>query len=171
MTLITQKWQTLYSPVGTDPAISEEAQHLKTVSNCAVDFTNSASIGLPRVQLQAALEQAYVKASEDDWDGYGAVAADPDAIRHAFGWLLQLPTSTPMPSVSIDVDGHVAIEWDNGPRQIISIRLAGDGTIYYGGLLGYSTFYGAEVPADVIPEPVARAIDRILNSRPRATVR
>ena len=168
---MTQKWQTLYSPVGTDPAISEEAQHLKTVSNDAVDFTNSASIGLQREQLKAALEHAYVKASEDDWDGYGAVAADPHAIRHAFDWLLQLPTSVPMPSVSIDVDGHVAIEWDYGPRRIISIRLAGDGTIHYGGLLGYSTFYGAEVPADVIPEPVARAIDRILNSRPRATVK
>jgi len=168
MTLLTEKWQGLFSFVRLDSTVSEDASELREASQKAEDdYSNSASIGLYRRQLLEALVNAFEEAGEENWDGYGASAADPRAYEYAVRLLSQFPTTIPRPDIAIDVDGHVALEWDFEPRRIVSVRVGGDGTIYYAGLLGYSTFHGSEVPSDSIPDAVAQAIDRVLNATTR----
>ena len=165
----TSKWQTVLGPARFNPALSEEAGKLQRVSEEATDFRNSASIWLPLQKGVDRLFSAFTEANEENWDGYGAAAANPKAVVLALRLLSQLPTTIPMPDMAIDVDGDVAFEWNYGPRRIVSVRVGGDGTIYYAGLLGYSTFYGSEIPSEGIPDAVAGAIDRILNAITRST--
>lgn len=112
------------------------------------------------------LQSALSGAQEDGWDGYQAKPADPDAFIYAVQLLDELPTAVPLPDVAVDSDGDIALEWDRGPRKLLSLRVSRDGTIYYAGLLGYATFHGSEQLREGIPSAISKGIERVL-SEPR----
>jgi hypothetical protein len=126
---------------------------------------NSPSIAFAEHRRGAieALMGAIAEAREVGWDGYAAKPANPDSVGAAVRFLGHLPIDTPLPEVSVDVDGDIALEWERGPSQVFSVRASRDGTLFYSGLVGSSTFHGSEPLRESIPGAVARGIDRALS--------
>jgi len=98
-------------------------------------------------------------------DGYQALAADVSVFSYALNFINQLPINYPLPEVAIDSDGEIAFEWDYEPRRIFSIRIGRDGWLNYAGLIGHSSFHGAEFMRDSIPPEILNGIDRVANNR------
>lgn len=57
---------------------------------------------------------------QEDWDGYGAAAPDPDILDSAASLLTSYATraALPPPSISPTRTGGVLFEWENGPHEI-----------------------------------------------------
>src|SRR5258706_12457137 len=59
------------------------------------------------------------------WNGYDALAPDPDAVVHARNWIVRLFLEAAdlgrvwiKPNVIADADGEVVFEWWNGPKKL-----------------------------------------------------
>ena len=163
---------TVYAPTrnnlsflfATDSGLSQDARDVRRVQAINKDASSSL-FELLKAQYIQHISRALALASRDDWDGYQAVAADVSAFSYALNFINQLPLNYPLPEVAIDSDGEIAFEWDYEPRRIFSIRIGRDGWLNYAGLIGYSSFHGAEFMRDSIPPEILNGIDRVANNR------
>lgn len=104
-------------------------------------------------------------ASAPNWDGYGARAIDPRAYQEAERFLSALPTTTPVPEISVDPDGEVAISWNLDPNWVFSVSIGPAGRLSYAGLFGMSKAYGTEWFFNEIPEAILDNIARVFAHR------
>ncbi len=109
-----------------------------------------------------ALKAIRAEAAEPDWNGYGAKALDPDAYANAQRFLEALPTTAPVPEVSADQDGEVALDWDFGHRKALTIRIGPNGRCSYAWLRGKSASHRTEWFDDEIPSNILRALDQLV---------
>ena len=115
-----------------------------------------------------ALAEAYQEALEDNWDGYGALAASTETYRSAVLFLDLLPSSAPDPEVAIDPDGDVSFDWHLGPRANFSVSISAAGQLSYAGLYGQNSNYGSESITDGLPRAVLDNLRRLFNLVPKA---
>lgn len=66
----------------------------------------------------------------DDWDGYGGVAAGPEAVGDAVRFVSQLPESLPLPKPMVSGSGVVGLYWEGNDRYA-SIDFDGSGFYCY----------------------------------------
>ena len=144
-----------------DSAVSEEAHALREIEAGASTLESSSSVGQVRSELLQRLFEAYTEASKPDWDGSGAHAAQPGSLLYAMQFLETLSSIGPPPSIFVDPDGEIAIEWDYGPRQVFSVHVGRDGTLNYAGLSGHTIFHGVEILRESLPEAVSLGIKRV----------
>jgi len=163
---------TIYAPArqgyflfnAPDRGLSEDARSVRRVQSASTDTSNSL-LEFLKVQLIQQVGNALTLASEDDWDGYQAIAADVSIFSYALSFIDQLPLNYPTPEIAIDNDGEIAFEWDYEPRRIFSVRIGRDGWLNYAGLFGHSSFHGAEIMRDSIPSEIIDGIERVTNNR------
>src|SRR5258706_13128213 len=85
----------------------------------------------------------------------------PDAFIHALDVLELLPTHVPLPELSVDRDGDIALDWDEGPRSVFSVRISRDGTAYHAGLFGYEPLHGAPQSSAAIRRAISHGLSRL----------
>lgn len=112
-------------------------------------------------QALADIEAIQQEASFDGWDGYGAKALDADACAVTVSFLDALPTTIPIPEISADNDGEVALDWIFEPRKALTISINGRGRCSYAWMLGQSTVRGTDWFTDEIPANVAYALAQL----------
>lgn len=157
--------QSPYSFLSTlDRGLSDDARIVRHIQTRGEDASYSL-LGLLKSQALQEIGNAFVLASAENWDGYQAAAANPSAFSYALTFINQLPMNYPFPEVAIDTDGEIALEWDYEPRRIFSIRIGRDGSLNYAGLLGHSSFHGAETLRDNIPFSILEGINRVASNR------
>lgn len=151
----------LGSPI--ENALSEEGRASRSLSLMPEPATPSI-YGSQRTEAAVeALESALSEAGLVNWDGHNARAADIGAFVYALELIANLPVSTPLPEMAVDVDGDIAFDWDRGARQILSLRVSGDGTLHYAGMVGQSVFHGSELLGEGLPDAISAALDRVLS--------
>lgn len=100
--------------------------------------------------------------STDNWDGYGAAAIKKAASDDAFKFISAFPLTLPMPEISPESDGSIALDWYRGKNWVFSISLDGRGVITYAGLFGKGVkAHGTEIFSDTIPKDIVNYISRI----------
>ena len=149
-----------------DRALGDDARKLRGIAHQLPDSSPSIASGSRYDAVLGALTSAFEQSQQASWDGYHARPADFSAMVYAIDLIQRLPSSLPFPEVGVDTDGHIALEWDYDPRKILSLRVAGDGTIHYAGLDGLAVFHGTEILEDGIPEPISVAIERVSPGAP-----
>lgn len=102
-----------------------------------------------------------IRAGRERTTGTGARIPDKITFFSALQFLLLLPAAAPFPEVDVDFDGDIAIDWDYGPRRIFSVRVSRGRTLYYAGLIGFSTFHGSEIFGEGIPRRIAEGISEV----------
>jgi len=147
-----------------DSGLSQDAHEVHRIQAVNRDASSSL-VEILKGQYIQYISSALALASQDDWDGYQALAADVSVFSYALNFINQLPINYPLPEVAIDSDGEIAFEWDYEPRRIFSIRIGRDGWLNYAGLIGHSSFHGAEFMRDSIPPEILNGIDRVANNR------
>ena len=147
-------------PPIVERALSDAGLRLRSFLVDATDFSGSVSLGEPRSRAREALDEAFLQATDANWDGEGAPAADLLGYAYARNFLALLPSSTPNPEAYVDPDGEICFEWYYGPRSVFSVSIGRDGTLTYAGLFGTSKNHGVEPFTDAIPNAIATNIGR-----------
>jgi hypothetical protein len=112
----------------------------------------------------AQLETLRTETSVEGWDGYSARPIDQDAYYCARIFIQALPTTVPLPEVSVDPDGEVAVDWAFGKGLRFSVSVGGRGRLTFVSVLGNRTLEGTEwldtgIPSAVLNELTAIATE------------
>lgn len=88
------------------------------------------------------LAEVWEECRHPGWDGYGAMAVEPETLRGAYMLIESLPLGFPRPSISAEPDGQLTLEWRNSPTRLLSVSVDPEGFLHYAGLFGASKRYG-----------------------------
>jgi hypothetical protein len=129
----------------TDRGVSTVAEQLqRRIIEIWENFFQETASGEPRTKALELLEQLLKECSDDNWDGYGAKAINLDSYCEAWRLLVTLPTTIPLPEITIEPDGEIAFEWDKGTRRTFSISIGSMNKITYAGIFGSNKAHGTE---------------------------
>lgn len=70
-----------------------------------------------------------------NWDGYNATPISHNALRSAWDYASSLPEEIPIPEVTPEPDGEIALEWYGKDGSVFSISFGEGETISYAGLI------------------------------------
>ncbi len=112
-------------------------------------------------KLLTELDEVRTEASREGWDGYGARPLDPSSYNFAIRFLNALPTSAPLPEVSADTEGEIALDWIFGERKALTVSIGPTGRCTYAWMIGQSTHRGTEWIDDEIPEAIVFALRQL----------
>ena len=107
------------------------------------------------------LDEVRLEASRVGWDGYGARPLDPASYDFAIRFLNALPTSTPLPEVSADADGEIALDWIFGERKALTVSIGPTGRCTFAWMLGQRTYLGIDWIDDDIPETIVSVLGQL----------
>lgn len=119
------------------------------------------SIGNP--DLFADLLRLRDECAKNGWDGEDAEPVLAQTVQEMARLLRVLPNTNPMPTLGVEPDGHLTIEWYKSPRRLISISMSPDGFLHYAALIGTSKFFGREPFFGDLPDGILCLIVRIAN--------
>lgn len=142
-----------------DRGVSDDAEALKTAM--ANVRCNEQSITMDEYEILSEIEEVLNKCSSDGWDGYGAKAVDYMSCQEALKFYRMLPTTYPIPEVSVDPDGEVVLEWHNGPQKVFSVSVGSNNELSYAGLFGTNKTYGTEYFGDGLPQTILLNIQKV----------
>lgn len=120
----------------------------RTVNRSVSDFNlkkeDSISLFGEKAQALSALAEVADAASEDDWDGYGALPLLAEGVELAKKFIRVMPEELPMPIPCPEPDGEVALEWYGGKNQIFSLSFGKSDRVAYALMDGTSHSKGVE---------------------------
>lgn len=65
------------------------------------------------------------------WDGYGALAVEQDTFTAAYMLISTLPLSFMRPSIGVEPDGQLTLEWRKSPSRVLSVSVDPNGLLHY----------------------------------------
>ncbi len=149
----------------SDHGVSDTARDLRDILVHATAFEGSITFAQRREEAEEALLDTYCHAIDEDWDGTGAVPADPLSYEYTQSVLETLPSWAPNPDIYVDPDGEFCLEWDYGPRMVFSVSVGRDGTLTYAGLFGSRKSHGVEQFIDSLPLIIIQNLERTIPPR------
>jgi hypothetical protein len=142
---------------------SETAHYLSSIAQARDQHLRQSNV-FGNQGVFSELVSLYGECMVADWDGDGAMAIAPATFHHTFNFLTAMPWGMEKPSLGVEPDGHITLEWYRHPRWIASISVGPEGMLYYAGLFGTSKvngsepfFLGSNIPTAVL-ELVQRTI-------------
>lgn len=97
-----------------------------------------------------------------NWDGQGASPVSDESYRAAFKFLEALPLGCVPPSVGVEPDGELTLEWYRSPRRTLSVSFSKNGELHYAALLGASKVYGTEPFFGDVPKIIVDLVSRVM---------
>ncbi len=96
------------------------------------------------------------------WDGHDSEPVLPETYHHACCLVRALPPGVPAPSVGIEADGHITLEWYRNPSRVLSVSVSPDGLLHYAALLGAARRRnGTEPFLGSVPDAILSAIREV----------
>lgn len=153
-------------PLPSSSGISPAAIELRNIIG-EVLASLTASIAVSRTVKNAAaeLQRVQQEASRPNWDGCEALPLDARSAEQALKFLQALPTTVPVPDVSVDPDGEVDLLWQIDPTRTISVSVGPAGQLTYAALIGTAQAYGTEWLSNEIPQPILDNLTRVLRAK------
>jgi hypothetical protein len=116
----------------------------------------------PRDATLAAVARVYSECRKEGWDGYSAVPLSAGAYHAAVRLIWAIPAAFPMPDVVPEPDGSIAMEWESGRWNALSLSVGEDGRVAYAAMLGKDKREkGSEVFDDVIPQEILAVLWKV----------
>ncbi|MGA9071994.1 MAG: hypothetical protein WB424_17155 [Terracidiphilus sp.] len=115
-------------------------------------------------KVLAELNEVRAEASCTGWDGYGAHPLNPAAYDFAKRFFNAFPSSTPLPEISADTDGEVALDWIFGERRALTVSIGPTGRCTFAWMLGQKTNRGTDWIDDGIPEAIVFALGQLVRA-------
>jgi hypothetical protein len=112
-------------------------------------------------QVLPELKEIAIETQDTGWDGYSAQPIVTDTLTYACAFLGLLPNMSHTPSIGVEPDGHITIEWYKSPYRTFSISVSPSGELHYAALFGPNKTYGTEIFYDEIPKNILELIDRV----------
>jgi hypothetical protein len=115
----------------------------------------------------AVMEKLYELAEScrlENWDGQGAIAVGQETFRQAYRFIEALPLGSIPPSLGVEPDGQITLEWYKSTRKTLSISISPEGDLHYSAIVGLSKSYGTEAFFGEIPKPIFELLNRVLTA-------
>jgi len=116
---------------------------LKASQDSRRQLQNSLYLGLGSSVFEE-LADIYEKTRAIGWDGDSAEPVSHDTYFNAWRFLESIPLGFPAPSVGVESDGHLTLEWYKAPRRTVSVSVSPDGFLYFAALIGLQKANGCE---------------------------
>ncbi len=103
--------------------------------------------------------------AEANWDGYSAEAVSQNAVECSAHFIRRLPEDLPLPEISVEPDGEIALDWSPTPTQTFSVSIGTANRMAYAWVNG--TEHGHAVAYSnngEIPSRILQEIQRITNN-------
>jgi len=111
------------------------------------------------------LDDVYEEASQENWDGYGALPVSSETYLEAEKLIELLPEYVSIPEILAEPTGSIGFEWIlNNNKYDFVLSLKGKDEIVYAGLLGVNRIHGKEYFGDSLPPLIERTFRRIFQS-------
>ena len=92
----------------------------------------------------------------------GAIAAvRPTTYEYAKLFVEALPTIAPLPEVSADPDGDIALDWIFGPKKALTVSIGPTGRCTFAWMFGRRTYSGTDWLDDAIPASIIFALGQL----------
>jgi hypothetical protein len=149
-------------------AVSPEAHSVEThVRQITTDAERSLALFGRKSTLLADLHAACKSSSAPDWDSYGAEPANLAAVDTAAVILRHLPDSLPLPDVSIEPDGSVALDWLPNSVRAFSVSVGPSDRVAYAWFAGTDRGHGVTRVVDgSLPAELIRHIRSVVYDEP-----
>ena len=144
-----------------DRALGDEAPILRKLIGAPSESSPSVTVGQAKRAAQEALAAAYGAARVDGLDGPGSTRVELSAYGYADQFLRLLPDSASFPDITVDNDGEILFEWDQGRRQVFSVSVGRDGTLTFAGLFGHTKVHGTEHLREALPSVISACLERL----------
>ena len=69
------------------------------------------------------LSELAAECAQADWDGYGAEAVSQSAVERSAHFIRRLPEDLPLPEISVEPDGEIALDWSPTQTQTFSVSI------------------------------------------------
>jgi len=122
-------------------------------------LASSAVLGKQTALIE--LASVWEECQHPNWDGYNALAVQPETLINTYHFVESLPLGYPLPSISAEPDGHMALEWYQNPSWTLSVSVSPESDLYYAALFGANTVRGSEVFHDDVPRIILGLIQRV----------
>ena len=117
----------LYALARPGSAVSGEASQVRACAETMVDRVESSdALFGGKTAVISALWGLRRSHAEAGWDGAEALPVDRHAIGLATSFIRALPDDCDLPSVGVDPDGAVTLDWLVARHRMLSISVAGD---------------------------------------------
>jgi hypothetical protein len=90
------------------------------------------------------------------WDHQGAAPVSPSTLAHAQRFVAKLPRDSPLPSVGVEADGQLTLEWYRDPSWTLSVSVGAESDLFYAALFGTNDIRGREAFSSDVPEIILR---------------
>ena len=124
-------------------------------------FQSSVFLGLRATGVFDDLSDVFVKSQKPGWDGGSAEPVAQDTYRNAYRFLESLPPAIQAPSIGVEPDGHITLEWYKAPRHTISVSISPQGFLYYSALMGLRKANGSEPFFGDVPKIILELICKV----------
>lgn len=115
------------------------------------------AVGMRREAFDEVLAVAN-EASAVGWDGEGGLPVQDETVCHAQELLKALPLGTRAPSIGVEPDGFLTLEWYKSPTRVLSVSVGPDEALHFAALIGSSAIHGTTF---FVGEGRKELIDRI----------
>ena len=114
-------------------------------------------------QLIQELREIFSECSIENWDGYGALPIQEQAVLEAERFIAVMPAFMSDLEVVPEPGGDIGFQWSFGENRILTVSFAGTNIITYAAILGSSerTKCGKEKFNDSIPQEISQGIEEI----------
>jgi hypothetical protein len=121
---------------------------------------NSLYLGLGS-DVFSELHDVFENCKQPGWDGDSAEPVVHDTYLNAFRFLESLPLGVQTPSVGVEPDGHITLEWYKAPRHTLSVSVSPDGFLYFSALMGLRKTNGSEPFFGDVPKIILELVGKI----------
>lgn len=143
---------------------SETSNELKSLVDSRFADMGSRSVTWERSsQLIQELREIFSECSTENWDGYGALPINEQAVLEAERFIAIMPLFMPDPEIAPEPSGDIGFQWSFGENRILAVSFEGRNIVTYAAILGSSerTKYGRELFNDSIPQEVVQGVEEI----------
>lgn len=99
----------------------------------------------------------YSRCSEENWDGYGAIAINRSAIYAATIFIELLPDNIKIPEIVPEPAGEIGFEWVNGKYATFVASITPQ-TITFAGLFGSGKSHGEVKFLNELPSVIEKIL-------------
>lgn len=139
---------------------SETAQYLDKTSQAKSQYFRE-SAAFSKQPAYNELVAVWDECKISNWDGYNALPIKEKTLLNTYSFIEALPLGTTLPSIGVEPDGHLTLEWYRHPRWTLSISISPECNLYYAALFGDSVERGSEVFAGQVPQAILELIQRV----------
>jgi hypothetical protein len=146
-------------------AISNEAQEAQKAATAVADSAerSQALFGAKADSISNLLALAN-DCAQPDWDGNGASAIHPLAVRIAEDFVRALPDAIPLPEFAPEPDGSISLDWIQSRNRLFSLSVGASNRLAYAWLDGSDKGHGvAGFDGERIPRKIIEGICGIMD--------